>query len=250
MDESLSKLVMHQWDTVLECFITALHIFFNFLTVKMCWNAPISFTTFFLGTMLNFICYKAIKESNVWPILFYWQYALIMQLWEGIAWLQLQNNESIKIVSWVAFIFNITQPIILGLVTQFGLRSKSRRWIVANSLYLVVLLSESVWNFEDISPPEGCRHLDLKYWNATTTTIYVFTSLWSFSDIPDKFWAVFNSIIFVVSLLVATMISPCGVGSLFCWLIVFSGVYLYIAHTIKSKVSCLIQSTGVVVSMP
>ena len=204
----------------------------------MCWNAPVSFTTFVLGSFMNAVFYKLMSKHSIAPIIFYWQYTLSMQIPEGIAWIQLNNKESIQGVSWIAFILNVTQPFVLLLVVQYFIKSKTNYGYVAIILYTSVLISEKFWNFTDISPPPRCDHLDLKYWNPTTTTTYVLTSLFIFGDITDKLWAFVNACIFTGSLLLAMIISSCGVGSLFCWLIVFSSVIIYCIHFMKERYSC------------
>lgn len=204
----------------------------------MCWNAPVSFITFVLGTLMNATFYKLMSNHSIAPIIIYWQYTLCMQIPEGIAWVQLNNEESVQEISWIAFFLNITQPFILLFMVKYFIKSVTNYGSVAIVLYTSILISEKVWYSIDIAPPPGCNHLDLKYWNPTTTTMYVLTSLFIFADIPDKFWASVNAFIFIGSLLFAMTISSCGVGSLFCWLIVFSSLILYIIHFLNSRYSC------------
>ena len=54
-------------------------------------------------------CVRPAQRTRWW-----WQYGLLMQIPEGIAWLQLDGGQTdIRAVSRVAFVLNITQPLAL-----------------------------------------------------------------------------------------------------------------------------------------
>lgn len=143
-------------------------------------------------------------------------------------------------------IFNIFQPLVLLIVIRFGLDKKIRYGGVANLMYFAHLLSSGVWNFADISPDEGCTHLNLRYWDTTRTTLYMLASLISFWDIQDIFWAVLNISIFLIAFFVAMGITSCGVGSLFCWIIFLSGFALVVGFHIR-RIQLTIEDTRIIV---
>ena len=140
----------------------------------MCWNAQISFLTFSIGTLLNISSYLYLRymKSSIQNIIIYWQYTLLMQIVEGIAWIQIDDD--IQIVSKFAMVLNTFQPLVLMLVIRFGLSVKPIKYAgIANLMYFSLLLSDGVWNFTDIRPQDGCTHLRLRYWTATRTTLYM-----------------------------------------------------------------------------
>lgn len=185
------------------------------------------------------------KDKILSKIVFYWQFTLLMQVIEGIAWIQLNNDENIKLVSVFALIFNAMQPIVISIIVRFGMHTTIKYGFTANVMYIALLLSSAIWDFDDISPPDQCNHLDLKYWDASTTTLYMLASLFAFYDIPSSYWALINISIFLGSLFLAMIISSCGVGSLFCWLIFVSGLFLMIAYRIKN-INVQIQENKIV----
>ena len=155
-------------------------------------------------------------------VLLYWQYALTMQLVEGVAWIQYNDNVDLTVVSAFALFFNVTQPIVLALIIRFGMQVPVRHAFIANLMYTALLLTDRVWAFSDIAPAPECNHLELRYWDVPRTTLYMLATLISFLEIPDRVWALVNISIFLGSLFLAMIITSCGVGLLFCWLIFMS----------------------------
>ena len=205
----------------------------------MCWNAQVSFITFAIGTLLNISSYLYLRhmQSSIRNIIIYWQYTLLMQIVEGIAWIQIEND--IQIVSKFAMLLNTFQPLVLMLVVRFGLYVKPIKYAgIANLMYFSLLISDGVWNFTDIKPQDECIHLRLRYWTTARTTLYMLASLISFWEIPGLFWSIVNMSIFLISFFVAMIFTSCGVGSLFCWIIFTSGPLLVVAfHAKRIKVS-------------
>lgn len=203
---------------------------------NMCWNAPVSFASFGVGTFLNILSYWWLvrRASPAAPLVLAWQYALLMQIPEGIAHLQLERRSDIEAVSRVAFFLNVTQPIALFVALRIGpvcVRVKYAH--VALFLYVVVLLADvrHVWDAAaSIAPSEGCRHLNLGYWDTTRGFVYVFVSLFVISEFPLWYWVCVNSAIFVITLLVSFAFYSCGLGSVWCWMVSASGLILVAAH--------------------
>lgn len=196
----------------------------------------VSFYTFAIGSILNIASFLFLrhKRSTISNIVIYWQYTLLMQIPEGIAWAQINSNQNIDGISKVAMILNVFQPFVLMLVVKYGLNVNIKYAGVANFMYFALLLSnaEDVWN-TDITPGT-CQHLELRYWDTSRTTLYMLASLISFWEIPDKYWASVNIAIFLGAFFIALLITSCGVGSLFCWIVSLSGIVLISFHYTKN----------------
>lgn len=196
----------------------------------MCWSATTSFVTLILGSILNVASYAYLRyrRSPTSLLVWSWHYALLMQLPEGIVWLQLEDGISdISGASRVAMFLNVTQPLALLLGIRFGgLFREFRYAYVAMLLYFVLIASEfdEVWTQSaSIAPMEGCPHLDLRYWNLSRGVMYVTTSLLIMSEARPLFWVAVHTSIFSVTLVVAIAAYPCGVGSVWCWFIFVAG---------------------------
>lgn len=160
----------------------------------------------------------------------YWQFTLLMQLFEGIAWLQLRSvAPNISSTSRTLMVLNVMQPIVLTATVWFGYGRVPAFALVATFMYSLLVLTEAdvLWReSESVRPTPDCPHLDLRYWNGARTTLYYFASFFSFVSIPSLLWAVVNGLIFTVTLLIAVGAYHCGGGSMWCWLIFVAGAVL------------------------
>ena len=205
----------------------------------MCWSATASFVTLGIGTLFNTASYAALRSwgSPTSLLVWSWQYALLMQIPEGIVWLQIDaGRRDLSLWSRVAMLLNITQPFALLIgIRAGGMYSEFRHAYAVMLLYVVAMVSQLdvIWPLSaTIAPSEGCAHLDLRYWNTSRGLIYVTTSLLVISEARPVFWAVVNASIFTVSLLLAIVVYPCGVGSVWCWFIFVAGPVLVLSDRV------------------
>lgn len=208
----------------------------------MCWTATTSFVTLGIGTLLNVGSYALLRRWNsptallVWS----WQYALLMQIPEGIVWLQLDDSsdEDITAMSRLAMFLNITQPLALLLGIRFGgLYREFRYAYVALLLYFVVIATQfdEMWDrSSSIAPEAGCPHLSLRYWDTSRGIVYVVSSLLVVSEARPIVWAVVNACLFGVTLLLAVVVYPCGVGSVWCWFVFVIGPLLVLCDRVHA----------------
>jgi hypothetical protein len=205
----------------------------------MCWNAPVSFITFGVGTFLNIVSYFILKRrdaSMVITFLFFWQYGLLMQIPEGIAWVRI--DESIEVESRVALFLNITQPLALFLIMVY-LKTPFRYGHVTIFLYFLVLGTQfdQLWEqSQSIAPVDDCSHLNLGYWNTSRGTLYVVTTLLILSELTSVYWIIVNGSIFMTSLILALALYSCGSGSMWCWMIFVAGPILVIMERIQTPI--------------
>ena len=224
----------------------------------MCWNKEVSFLTFGLGTVLNLLCGAFFLRRGLYVpavLLIGWQYGLLMQLPEGAAWIDIEAGKVPTTPSRVAMILNVTQPIAMfvsvTLANLYGSGGgiRQRNWFVAPirsrgmialSMYLLLLIGDSdeLWqSSDDITPEENCSTLDLRWWNSSRTILYVVGSVIVLSDIDDFVWRVTNVAIFVASLLIAFHNFPCGLGSLWCWIISMSALVFLVVQYLREITS-------------
>jgi hypothetical protein len=191
--------------------------------------------------MLNVLSYYFLKkrESPTALMVWAWEYALLMQIPEGIAWLQIENGQNIQIVSRIAMILNVTQPVALFVGIRLGgLCGTLKYGHIVLFMYGLVLVTQfdHVWEGSlSIAPNEGCTHLNLGYWDTSRGIVYVASSLLIISEVPILFWTVVHSMLFLVSLTFAIVLYPCGVGSVWCWFIFVSGPILLVADVIRCQ---------------
>lgn len=197
----------------------------------MCWSEPVSYLTFALGTVFNIASYAYLRcmKSVTAPLVWYWQFALLMQLPEGVVWSQLRVGGDVAAASHAAMILNILQPIVLTITVWLGCGRRPLYALVATLMYILLIGADgsSMWrDSRSIEPEAGCAHLDLRYWNGARTTLFVFASFFSFCAIPSVAWAAINSTFFIATLLISVGAYHCGGGSMWCWMIFLAGLVL------------------------
>lgn len=228
----------------------------------MCWSATTSFVTLGLGTSFNILSYWILSRVYASPastFVWWWQYALLMQIPEGIVWSQLDRGDrNVEAASRAALFLNITQPVVLFLGLAFAspsLRGEVATWNrarVAIALYSLALLSEmdELWNESaSVAPAPGCSHLDLRYWDRSRATLYVVASLIIMAEARPRYWVWVNCGIFSVTLVFSMVLYPCGVGSVWCWFIFLAGPLLVIAEFVRRRVWTSAESTTVVTTV-
>jgi hypothetical protein len=79
----------------------------------MCWNKEVSFGTFILGTIFNIIAIICIPNPTIISISIMWEFAILMQLFDGLIWIDQKCGKLNKFATRAAFTANILQPVIL-----------------------------------------------------------------------------------------------------------------------------------------
>jgi len=208
----------------------------------MCWSATTSLVTFIAGTLFNFGSYALLRrtQSPTSLLVWSWQYALLMQIPEGIVWLQIDaGHDDISAASRLAMVLNITQPLALLLGIRFGgLYREFRYAYVALLLYAVVLATQfdEIWSKSaSIAPNEGCPHLSLRYWDMSRGIVYLVSSLLVVSEARPVFWASVNAALFTLTFLLAIVVYPCGIGSVWCWFVFTTGPILVVCDRVRGR---------------
>ena len=202
----------------------------------MCWSAETSFATLAVGTVLNGFSYATLRAraSPVAGMVWAWQYALLMQIPEGVAWLQLDaGDDDVRGVSRLAMFLNVTQPVALFVgIRCSGLYHEFRHSYAVLVLYAVVLLTQldEIWpRSASIAPRDGCTHLNLGYWDTSRALVYVTASFLIIAEARPAYWAITNALLFGTTLILAMIVYPCGAGSVWCWFIFLAGPILVVA---------------------
>jgi hypothetical protein len=180
-------------------------------------------------------------------MIIYWQFVLFMQVVEGFAWVRIEDDKDIKILSTFAMVSNALQPFVLLLVVRYGLKEKIKYAGVANFMYFLLLFSDRIWIFTDIRPENGCAHLSLRYWTTARSASYILASLITFWEIPRLFWSLINMGIFLSVFLMPVLFTSCGVGYSFRWIICASGPIIVVAYNVE-RLCIAIQNTRMIIS--
>lgn len=203
----------------------------------MCWSEEVSFATFGVGTALNIlIAWILVRRRALTPaiLILGWQYGLLMQPVEGVAWARIHGGgDALVGPSRAAMILNVTQPFAMFAAVR-ATRPPPRHGAVAVVLYALFLIGDApalLADARDVTPDAGCATLDLRWWTPPRTLLYLGTSAIVLAEIESRLWCAANLAIFFASLAVALHSLPCGVGSLWCWIIAAASPVLLAVDT-------------------
>ena len=212
----------------------------------MCWNKEVSFLTFGIGTILNIASYywlntKASPGRFLIPVI---QFCLLMQLFEGVAWTRLDAGRDIALVSRIAFVFNVTQPLALW-ASVLVVNPKARIGpLVMFASLLLTQWNEMIDKSESIAPKEGCSHLNLGYWNYSNGTLYLVSMVLIAQDFPDRYWRFVFLNAMGSAFVWAWIFYPCSIASLWCWSIAVTGPFFVCAEVSRPYLMKLAQKVS------
>lgn len=203
----------------------------------MCWDIETSLTTLAIGTVFNaFNVYKFSKSyPQIVPISVVFQWTLLMQLFEAMAWYSQKNPDMNSKAAEYAMVANVTQPIVtvfILLVCMSDLPIENKAVAVgavfAYTCWLLLELNNQD-KFKVLKPKHGCEHLDLVWWSkfrgkCIPYLVVLFTVLILLLR-PVNDMVVTTSYIFI-SLVLSYFIYPCGTGSMWCWFAAFAPVFM------------------------
>jgi hypothetical protein len=189
----------------------------------MCFDFKTSVTTFTIGTIFNIIGIMLYKKFEYLPFAIFWQWVLLMQVFEAIAWKTQNCNKTNKEVAKLAFVVNVTQPIILYmsfiLISKVSINFKLISTMVI-SLYIIQTIYQSTnIEFKCLQPKKDCKHLDY-YWlhNKLHNKVYLITALCMFLFLCRPLvLSMVNLVYLIITIIISSIIYTCGDASIWCW---------------------------------
>ncbi len=208
----------------------------------MCISERVSWTTLVLGSVLNILIliYLArIPDTKaIIPMILIlgWQYALLMQIPDALAWRYPTSQYPGKL----AFILNVTQPLVLFILVVIALTKlgislvRLLPAIIALTVYSILTIKDAVKRKDyNIQPPEQCRYLSYSWWTGHKYLFYVLSIVLTILCLAPAWGYIALSLtIFTVSIIAAKLVAGenCSPGSLWCWSIAGSGVCTFIYY--------------------
>ena len=175
------------------------------------------------------------KNVEYLPYVITWQWVLLMQVFDAIAWKNQNCNKINKEVAKLAYVANITQPIIIFmssiLISKVSINFKLIS-IMVISLYIIQLFYQSPnVEFKCLTPKKKCKHLNYYWWNNINATGYMITlfSMCLFLCRPLAL-SIINLIYIIITLIISSTIYTCGVASMWCWFSAFAPLINIIAY--------------------
>lgn len=221
----------------------------------MCFDEKTSWITLGIGTSINigiavylYQEYNKTKNKNAFialMLLGVWQFALLMQLPDALAWNSLKNNSTTpSYIGKTAYILNISQPVVSFLVLYFIYNFLGLSKIILIPVFILLLIYLAfVLNFLyekpnfNIAPTKSCHSLDYHWWNKGIRGILYFTTMLVILVlIPGIKWKIANIAIFVLSFIFMSLsFKTCNVSSLWCWSIAPAGIIILLTYLLNKN---------------
>ena len=143
----------------------------------MCWNEQVSWITLCIGTLLNLFNILYFKNTTITLISLAFQWLLLMQLFEALAWRDQECGSLNKFATNGALIANVTQPLfVCMLFVLFSTTSTRNKMIALGISFIYVCYVLYVLNntseYTCLRPSKSCSHLNLYWWANMNGFIY------------------------------------------------------------------------------
>lgn len=213
----------------------------------MCWNEQVSWISLIVGTIINASVIGYFNNPVVTAICLAFEYSLLMQLFEALAWRYRKNREKVpKSISMGACIANVTQVLFTGLIFLAITPQTRNTQIAAVTIMVVYILlmgyyMRSKYVVDIQGGDKNCHHLSYSWWNPKKTPngtkmgyVYIVTLILLILLLIKPFHlGVFIAIYVTLALILSNIIYSCGSASLWCWFVASAGFFtaIYLAIT-------------------
>lgn len=209
----------------------------------MCINEETSIITLVLGTVINLsILIKLYPEifvnnysMNTFFVVILWQYALLMQIPDYIAWNSINSNKNTEFAGKLAAFLNLTQPIMCFILMLILIHITHKDYItlLPGVIILIFYIINILTNFSkfkyDVSPSINCSGLNYKWWEHINPIFYLLCIPLLIISLKSLKLTILNIIIFFGSLLSSILLTyGCSPGSFWCWSVASAGLINYI----------------------
>lgn len=198
----------------------------------MCFSEKVSWLTLLIGTLVNIGCIiylSRIQNRNlIIPILLIlaWQYALLMQIPDALAW----RNPSSEIPGKLAFILNVTQPLVWLMVVCiiFYIYNLPIIRLIPGIILFMIYIVDVIRQIPKINfqvKYDNCRNLQYTWWKKISPMLYILSCCAILLAIPSIPLVIINLVLFLGTLLMSMALvkKGCSPGSLWCWSIAICG---------------------------
>lgn len=207
----------------------------------MCFSARVSFLTLGIGTVFNLYNIFHFQDPTITATSILWQWVLLMQLFDGIAWLNPPTadgecNTANRFAAKGAFIANLLQPVVLALAF-FALQSDKispNNKILASSLTLIYLVwslyvSNKIPEVTCLKQANDCDNLNYSWWNQFpgSASVYMFVLMFLILLMARPLdFAVMQLSFITLTFIVSALVYSCATASIWCLFSAFAPILI------------------------
>lgn len=211
----------------------------------MCFSERVSIVSFVVGTVVNLSCAVAVwklgqdEMATRFALIAMWQFALLMQLPEAVAWHSIERGRPAPMsTETAAYWLNLLQPM-AAVAFLGGARLYSTGGELNDPLLwgaMVLPVAHTVWAAakaskalgRGIAPFQGCDHLALHWWSgATKWMLPLYLAAFTVGILligGTSSLKITQMAYFFTTLVVSVTLYRCGAGSVWCWMVALAGL--------------------------
>lgn len=203
----------------------------------MCWNEPVSWTTFIIGTILNLIVIFYIRKPVAYALAFICEWVLLMQFFEALIWRSKGKKNGLnKFGTNGAMISNLLQPLIIFMILIWISNVNSCFKIMSiiltiSYVFYIIYRLNQIDNINYVNL-DNCTHINYTWWKQISTIPYIILVL---SLVLLLLRPITLSLIQCGFILLALFIAWLGfssesIGSIWCWLVAIAPVLVLVCY--------------------
>ena len=199
----------------------------------MCWNAPVSLASFLTGLIVSFgIGFLALKQKKMGlaVLSFGWSWVICMQLFEYFIWTRSDQN---NVYARWAFVFNITQILLLGFLFLTFFDHPTPNKIVACFILFIYTFYMLYYSHKVMTNISKKEHLHYDWWGQLPGGgwIYVISLCAIFLLLVRPFRWSFRTLILIISLLlISSFFYSNSIASMWCFFSVSVPIFSYLLY--------------------
>jgi len=202
----------------------------------MCWNATASLSAFISGMFTSLIVAMIAYKQQKWQLFALsigWTWVICMQLWEYFLWKNTMPSTTNTFYSNMAYVFNVTQVLLLGLIFLTFFQndtSRTSRGIAFAILFTYmcyILYFSPSCGVMTVSPSCMNPHLEYPWWQNIPFggLFYLFTLISIFVLLIRPLdWSIKTISVIMVLFLISWIFYSKSVASIWCFFAVFTPV--------------------------
>jgi hypothetical protein len=199
----------------------------------MCWNAPVSLASFLSGLLVSFgMGFLALKQKKIElaVLSFGWSWVICMQLFEYFIWTHPEDN---NVYARWAFVFNITQILLLGLLFLTFFDHPTPNKIAVCSILFVYVFYMLYYAHDAMINISKQEHLQYNWWETLPlgNWVYILSLCAVFLLIIRPFaWSLRTLGVIIFLLLISTLFYSNSIASMWCWFSVSVPIFSYLLY--------------------
>ncbi len=192
----------------------------------MCFDEPTSWTTFIIGSALNYWYFLRSKNRSLFAVGIMWQYILFVQALEALIWRSYKtgNQNLCQFSSNAIMTTTMMQPLLAILLAAYAAGQQNVFTILVATMYAVFFVYHATKTKGDrcIISNERCNgHLDHVWWDemgSGARTLYFAGLLFAFVIFRPVNLGLIIAAFISVTIMITRYMTPCAFASMWCWL--------------------------------